>query len=303
MAFNYLQFAIPDVQDMVTLRDLLSANSTTAQLALNWILAALMLLFSVLTIASIPVYVWQWFKWRVDKEQYGQFMADAPTVVVAGCVPYASLAMAGLVALAPLAFFIPPISSNIQALMLPGLIFFAFLWVGIFAHEFKILKKWLTQPTDVTKLHFVWLLDAFSFGLVSLIGTGVAAMSQNADIADIAAFGSFCTISFGFLLLIAKLTYLIYLQIKSEMLPTKNFLPAFFLIVPISCLYGFSMHRLAIYVQTHFSIDTSGLLFATFLIPYAIAIMWCAFCIYLLWEYIRKDFLKSGFAAPQWAMI
>jgi len=303
MAFNYLEFVVPDVHGMVTLHNILSANFMAAQLCLNWILVALMLIFSLVTVASIPFYVWQWFKWRGNREAYGKFMADAPTVVVAGCVPYASLAMTGLVVLAPLAFFIPVVSSNIQAMMLPGLLFFALLWLGLFGHEFKILKRWLVQPTDVTKLHFVWLLDVFSFGLVSLIGTGVAAMSQNGDIAAVAAFGSFFTVVFGFLLLIAKFAYLVFLQIKAEALPGKNFLPAYFLLVPISCLYGFSMHRLAIYVQAHFSIDMTGILFATFVIPYVIAIGWSVFCIYLLWDYLRNDFLKSDFAAPQWSML
>ncbi|MDR0477705.1 MAG: hypothetical protein LBH14_07210 [Desulfobulbaceae bacterium] len=303
MAFNYLEFAVPNVHGMVTLHDMLLAKFTTAQLCLNWILVALMLIFSLLTIAPIPLYLWQWCKWRGNKEGYGKFMAEAPTVVVAGCVPYASLAMTGLVVLAPVAFFIPALSSNIQAMMLPGLLFFALLWLGLFSHEFKILKKWLTQPTDMTKLHFVWLLDAFSFGLVSLIGTGVAAMSENGDIAAIAAFGAFFTVIFGSLLLVAKLAYLVFLQMRAEVLPGKNFLPAYFLIVPISCLYGFSMHRLAFYVQAHFHIDMAGLLFATFVIPYVIAIFWSAFCLYLLWDYIRNDFLKSDFAAPQWSMV
>ncbi|MCL1939759.1 MAG: hypothetical protein FWG04_03760 [Desulfovibrionaceae bacterium] len=303
MAFNYLQFAVPHTQDMITLNDMLAASFTPVQLCLNWILVALMLIFSLITVASIPSYVWRWFKWRGDKEAYGKFMADAPTVVVTDSVPFASLAMTGLVVLAPLAFFIPVLSSNIQAMMLPGLLFFALLWVGLFNHQFRILKKWLTQPTDVTKLHFVWLLDVFSFALVSLIGTGVAAMSHNGDIAAIAAFGSFFTVVFGFLLLIAKLGYLIFLQIKAEALPGKNVLPSFFLIVPISCLYGFSMHRLAMYVQAHFAIDMAGMLFATFVIPYVIALGWSAFCIYLLWDYLRHDFLKSDFAAPQWSLI
>lgn len=303
MAFNYLQFAIPDVQGMVTWADMASTNMTGPHLYLCWFLVALMFVFSILTIAAILPYVAQWLRWRMDKDAYGRFMADAPTVVVANCVPFASLSMAGLVALAPLAFFIPPLSSNIQALMLPGLIFFGLLWIGIFSHESKILKKWLTQPTDVTKLHFVWLLDAFSFGLVSLMGTGIAAMSHNADIASIAAFGAFFTLIFGFMLLIAKLGYLIFIQIKAEALPAKNFLPAFFLIVPISCLYGFSFHRLAIYLHTHFAIDMTGMLFATFVIPYVIAVGWSGFCIYLLWDYLTKDFLKSDFAAPQWSLI
>jgi len=303
MAFNYLHFAIPNAKDPMTVRDMLSANMTPFQSGLNWLLIALMLVLSVFTVCHIPPYLAQWFKWRKDTAAYSKFMADSPPALATGCIPFASLAMTSLVVLAPLAFFIPAIASNMQTLMLPGLILFGLLWAGLFRYTFTILKMWLVHPTEVEKLHFVWLLDAFSFGVVSLMGASIAAQSANAAIASIAAFGALLSVVFGLLLLAAKLVYLVFLQLRAGALSGKSFQPAYFLVVPMSCLFGFSIHKLASYLHAHFAFDMQFGLFASLVIPYAVAIGWGLFCIYLLWEYLTKDFRKISFAAPQWSMI
>ena len=95
MAYNYLQFAVPHARD-VTLNDLLAAQMSAPQFLLNWFLAGLMLVFTVIDLGTIAVYLRQLFKWRRDKALHEKFMAEAPTVVVTGCVPYASLAMTAM---------------------------------------------------------------------------------------------------------------------------------------------------------------------------------------------------------------
>jgi hypothetical protein len=303
MAFNYLQFAIPDVQGLVTLRQVLNAELGATQATLHWMLIGLMLLFTVINLISTPVLLGQLWRWRSNGAAYAAFLSGPPTMSVGIFVPIASLSMTACVILAPFAFFVPQFSSNLQQMMLPGLIFFGLLWVAMFRLEFKLLKYWLSHPFDLKQVNFVWLLDVFSFGLVSLTGTGIAAMANDMTIASLAAFASFFTLIFGGLLLIAKLSYLLYLQIKADTLPGKNILPAYFILIPISCLYGFSLYRIALYLKKQFAFDISILLFSTITIPYIIALVWGLFCLYLLFEYLKDDFLKSDFAPPQWAMV
>lgn len=302
MAYNYLQFAVPTTGD-VTLGDLWAAQMSAPQFLLNWFLVGLMLVFTVFTLGAAAVYLRQMFKWRRDKVLCEEFLADAPTVVVGGCIPYASLAMTAMVCFAPLAFFCPLMSSNPQTLMLPGLLLYGVLWVGLIRYECIILKKWLTQPFDETKLNFIWLLDAFSFGMMSLMGAGIAATAHNASIASIAACTALFVSILGLLLLAVKLCYLVILQLKAAALPTINVLPSFFIVVPISCLYGFGLHKLAHYLQAHHSMDMKVMLFFTLLNPYVIAVGWALFTVYLLWEYLRNDFPKCDFAFPQWSII
>jgi len=303
MAFNYLHFAIPNAKDPMTVHDMLAADVTPLQSGLDWLLIALMLALSVFTVCAVLQCLAQWFTWRKNTAAYDKFMADTPPTLATGCIPFASLAMTSLVVLGPLTFFIPALAANLQAVMLPGLIVFGLLWAGLFRYTFTILKLWLVHPTDVEKLHFVWLLDAFSFGVVSLMGASIAAQSTNTAVASIAAFGVLLSVVFGLLLLMVKFSYLIFLQLRAGTLPGKNFVPAYFLITPMSCLYGFSVYKLAVYLHAHFAFDMQVGLFASLLIPYVIAIGWGLFCVYLLWEYLTREFGKSDFAAPQWSMI
>ncbi|GAB6171906.1 hypothetical protein JCM15765_13840 [Paradesulfitobacterium aromaticivorans] len=187
--------------------------------------------------------------------------------------------------------------------MLPTLIFFAFLWFILLKLEFKVLKIWLSQTIDMSKLNFVWLLDVFAFALVNLTGTGIAAISSNRVIASIAAFASFFTLSMGFFLFLAKLAYLIYLQLKSNSLPGKPILPAYFLVIPITCLFGLSFYRIAMYLQMYYSFDIKVLSYFIIMFSYVITIGWGIFTVYLLGGYLKKDFSRSEFSPPQWGMV
>lgn len=304
MAFNFLEFAIPHGEGMVKMADIASAGLTTAQFGLYLPLIVIMFVFSTLCIGLTIVYLKQLFQWlTVNRAEYLKFMSGPPTLSVGIFVPVANASMAALVFLAPVQFFIPQLSSNVQEMMLPGLIFFLTLCLIIFSLEFKVLKIWLSQPIDLSRLNFVWLLDVFSFGLLSLIGTGVAVMSKSAPIASSGAIGAAITLAFGICLLVVKLSYLFHLQMKADGLPSENILPAFFILVPISCLYGFSLYREALYLQTHFLFNMEVFLFLILVFSYIIAVVWALFCIYLLSDYLLKVFLKTDFAFPQWAMV
>jgi hypothetical protein len=303
MAFNYLQFAVPHGQGLITLSDVAAAGLTTGQIGLYFPLIVLMLAFAVINLGSTAVYMKQLVQWLADRAAYRDFINSPPTKSIGIFVPIASLSMTANVVLAPLAFFVPQLSANLQALMLPGLIFFGLLWLTIFRLEFRVLKNCLSHPLDVTKLNFVWLVDVFAFGLVSLTGTGVAALSGSREIASLAAFASLFTLGFGFFLLVAKLAYLLYLQIKADRLPEQHILPAFFLVIPITCLYGFSFYRITLYLQTYFAFDMRPLSLFFMIVSYVITIGWGLFCLYLLGGFLKKEFLRCDFAPTQWGMV
>lgn len=303
MAFNYLQYAVPHGKGLIKLSDILGATLTTGQMTLYLPLIVLMFAFSIISLISTVVYLIDLVQWMADKPEYQDFLNSQPTKSVGIFVPIASLSMTANVILAPVAFFIPNLSSNLQALMLPGLIYFGFLWLAVFWFEFKALKTWLSKPIDITQLSFIWLIDAFAFGLVNLTGTGIAAISTNKEIATIAAFASLFTLVVGIFLVIIKLAYLIYLQIKADKLPANPILSAFFLVIPITCLFGFSFYRMTLYVQTYLGLKTEVLSFIFINFSYVITIGWGLFCLYLISDYLKKDFAKSEFSFPQWAMV
>lgn len=303
MAFNFLQFAVPHDKGLVKLADIQWDGLSAGQIALYLPLIVMMLAFSVMNLGTTAVYLKQLVQWRADKAAYRAFVTGPPLKSIGIFVPIASLSMTANVVLAPLAFFIPQLSSNLQAMMLPGLAFFCFLWLAIFRLEFRVLKASLSRPLDFDGLNFVWLLDVFAFGLVSLTGTGIAAMCANEVIASTAAFASLFTLSFGSFLLVVKLVSLIYHQIKAEGLPEKHILPSFFLVIPITCLYGFSYYRITLYLQTHFAYDMRMLSFFFLTFSYVVTIGWGLFCLYMLSSYFKRDFIKSDFAPTQWGLV
>lgn len=97
--------------------------------------------------------------------------------------------------------------------------------------------------------------------------------------------------------------YLIYLQLQSEKLPDKPVLPAYFLVIPITCLFGISLFRIAMYMQTYLSINMSGLSFFIINFSYVITISWGTFTLYLLSNYFKNEFISSDFAFTQWGIV
>jgi hypothetical protein len=303
MAFNYLQFAVPHGNGLVTLADVTRADLSAGQLSLYVPLILLMLAFAAINFVSTGIYLRQLVRWFAKRDEYREFIEGPPTRSMGIFGPIASLSMTANVVLAPLAFFIPLLSSNLQTMMLPGLLFFWVLWLMLFRFEFKVMKNGLSRPLDVAKLNFVWLVDVFAFGLVSLTGTGIAALADNSVLASLAAFSSLFTLTFGGLLLVGKLAYLIYLQIRASALPDKAILPAYFIVIPITCLFGFSFHRIALYMQTYFSFDMRMFSFLLISSSYVVTIGWGMFCLYLLGGYFKREFLRCDFAPTQWGIV
>ncbi|MDF2839485.1 MAG: hypothetical protein K0Q99_256 [Clostridia bacterium] len=302
MPFNYLQFAIPHGKGLIKLSDIAWNALSGVEIALYFPLVAIMMISTIVHLILTFVFLKGLVSWVRNKSELDAFMSDSYKNV--GIFPIiASLAMSTNVFWGPIGFFIPQISANLQALMLPSLILFGILWFFLLKLEFKVIKTWLKDSVDMRKFSFVWLLDVFAFGLVNLTGTGIAAMSGSKVIAGIAAIASLITLSIGLFLLIIKLVFLIYHQMKKEGLPDNPVLPAFFLVLPIACLYGLSFYRIAMYLQNYFSIDLKGASFFIVNFSYGITIAWGLYTLYMLSDYFKNYFIKSDFSPPQWGMV
>lgn len=299
MAFNYLQFAIPHGEGLVKITDIGWSQLSLSQSPI-YLLTLIMLAFSAANLILTVIFLKGLAEWLGTKNQFTNFM-DNPLTNITIFVPIATLAMTANVIWGPLAFYIPGLST--QSMMLPSLIIFAILWISLFTLEFKVAKTWFLKPIEINKLNFVWLLDVFAFGLVSLMGTGIASMAENSSIATMASVASLFLLSVGIFLFIAKLAFLIYMQLKNAQLPANPILPAYFLVIPITCLLGLSFYRIMTHLEHVFAFDTSVVSFLLINISYVITIGWGIFAVYLLANFLRKDFYQSKFSPTQWAMV
>lgn len=302
MPFNFLQFAIPHGKGLITLSHITETSFTSLQSAVYYPLIAVMLVFVALHFGLTAVLLKTLSAWLSEKGKFKAFMDD-PYSNVGIFAIISSLSMTANVFWGPLGFFFPTISSNLQSFMMPSLIFFGVLWISLLILEFRVMKVWFTKEIEITRYNFIWLLDVFAFALVNLTGTGIAAMSADVQIASIAAFASIVTLTIGGFLFALKLIYLIFLQIKKHALPDHPILPAFFLVIPIICLFGLSFYRMGGYLQANMLIELQGFSFFILNFSYVITIAWGLFCIYLLSDYLRNHFADSGFSYPQWGMV
>ena len=204
---------------------------------------------------------------------------------------------------APLGFFVPQVSSNLQALMVPSLTVFAMLLLALLFFQVTFGRTWFSKGVDRKQFNFVWLLDAFAFGLVCLTGSGIVAMANSDAIRMIAAVATLVALVVGAVLLISKVTYLVYTNARAAKLPTPPILPAFFLIVPVACLYGLSAYRIAEYLQPHLASEAHGLESLLITAAYVLAVVWALGAIYLVRDYLRHHFAKSQFAPSQWGFV
>ena len=303
MAFNWLQFAVPHGQGSVKITDIRWAELTTVQSGLYGLLVGIMLVLAIANVLLTIVLLKDLARWLRAGQGYKEFMSGPPSRVTGIFVPVASLAMTIAVLLAALPFFIPAVSANIQALMIPGLIIFGLLWLTIFTLESRVLRSWMGRPLDATGLNFVWLLDVFAFGLVGVSGTGLASLASNRGIASIAALASPLVLVVGTSLLAVKAVFLIRVQLRSRTMPENQLKPAFFLLVPITCLYGISYYRLMLYLQKWFGLDMKVPSHYLITLSYIVAMAWVIFSIYLLRGYFRRYFRTSEYFPTQWALV
>jgi hypothetical protein len=211
--------------------------------------------------------------------------------------------MSANVVWAPIGFFVPWVALGLQALMLPSLVLFAILFISLFYLEFRVLKVWLKGAFDTTKFNFVWLLDVFAFGLVALTGSGIAVIAQDRTISAMGGVGAVITLLVGLILLVIKIFYLVRNQIRAKKLPDAPVLPAFFLVVPILCLFGLSIYRIPSEFQALFSVDLTGISSFVIALSYVAAIGWVLVAVILLGNYFRSQFMRSNYSAPQWGMV
>jgi len=303
MAFNWLQFAIPHGAGPVKLSDIHWAGLAPTQTGLYGLLVGLMLVLTTLNLLLTVVFLKDLAQWVAAGDGYQEFMSGPPSRITGIFVPIASLAMTMAVILASAPFFIPAVSVNAQALVLPGVVLFAVLLSAAFWLEARVIRLLVSQPLETARLSFVWLLDVFAFGLLALAGTGLASLAANREIASTAAFASMLVLGVGTLLLAGKLALLIYTQVRSGTLPESQLLPAFFLVVPITCLYGISYDRIMVLAQTWFALEVKTPSYALISVGYIVAVAWALVTVYLLRDYFRNYFRTSEYFPTQWAMV
>lgn len=264
--------------------------------SLNISMLLFIALHFLLTISFIPGLI----RFLRDKG-YQNFIAD-PLKNTAILAPFISLTMSMNVLIGPLRYFIPALYENLQSLMLPGFIVWTLLWILTMRIEIKLLAQTFRQEFDASKISFAWLLHPFALGMLTVTGTGIAAMSADPALANTAAFLALTSGSMGFFLLLINLFTVFKSHFAASGLPEKNFLPSFLIVVPNLTLYAISAFRLGHWLEKFHAAELGNYYKVVMTTAFAFETWYLLFGFFLLANYFRKHFFQE-YHVGQWGLV
>jgi len=299
--FAFLQYIFPHGKGLIKIADIGHYELPLLQNLFYYSLESIMIIFVLIHLLLSVIFFKKLIAF-VRNENYKKFIVD-PLKNVAILAPFISVVMTMNVFIGPVRFFIPAMANNLQSLMWPAFIFWIFLFVLLLRLEIKLLKTSFEKSFDISKITFGWLLHPFALGMLTVTGTGFAALAKNPDIANTAAFMSFISGSMGMFLFLVKIISIFRKYFAGEGLGEKQFLPSFLIVIPNITLYAIAAFRIGHYLekQHHFHLDSYFLLVIT--IAFAFETWYLLFGLALLKDYFQKYYFKKEFYVTQWGLI
>jgi tellurite resistance protein TehA-like permease len=284
-------------------------NEYTAQMGtlysyLTAYLKVHMLFFGALHIVALIGCTLLYFGWRKKHpEQYNELYKDTTrnSILIAPPLAYA---MAFNVFLVLGYVFVDWMRINLDLLIPYASGFYGLLWLWTMATAIRLQATALSKGFDVNNMHFGWLLIPFSLAMTSVTGAGIAYLAHG-GLADTIFFLSLTSFTMALFLLCVKLFSLFKSHYATGMPSKVEFLPSFFVVVPILTLLTISILRYGYYFQHKFPVHLPEALFA-FLASSGFALMtwYMALGLFLMRDYFKEYlFNTSYFDESQWGLI
>lgn len=308
--FAFLNYTIERTPGMKGLLHLpameeLSRNMGGAYWALSSYLKYHIAAFGILHILALASTAVLFVLWRrKHPEKYRGIVNDTSknAVIIA---PALAVGMTFNVFLVGGYFYFGWIRANMQGLMPYALVFWISIWLYNMVLAIKVQSISLTRGFDISKMHFGWLLIPFALGMTSVSGSGIAALAHDDTVAGTAFFMSLIPFTMALFLAIVKLTSLFKSHYELGLPEKVEFLPSFFIVVPIVTLlsitlfrYGhFFEHQAGIHIpNAYYSLATGG--------GWAFMFWYIALGLILLKDYWKDQlFNMRYFDESQWGLI
>lgn len=299
--FVYFQYVIPHGKGLTNLTQVLAQASSGIEKSIFGFMIAIMVVFATIHLSLSVKQLTKFFAWRRTSD-FKAYIADPQRNTTIMAV-FTSIAMTFNVFIGVIRFFVPAMQNNFQALMLPALIAWALLWFLLMRTEINILKSAFEKDFDISKISFGWLMQPFALGMITVSGTGIAAMAHSPNIAHTAAFMSLISGTMGVFLLMVKLISIFKSHFTMKGVPERQFLPSFLIVVPITTIYAIALFRIGHYLEHQFDFHFSSFYTLAIAIPFAFQSWYFAFGLTLLKDYFKKDFFRKEYYVSLWALI
>ncbi len=263
-----------------------------------------MLFFGALHLLTLFSCTWLYIRWRRGyPQQYRELLQDTArnSALISPILAYG---MAFNVFLVLGYVYIDWMRINVQLLLPYAAGAYFLLWLWTLATAIRLQAIALEKGFDVDKMHFGWLLIPFALGMTSVTGTGIAYLAHG-GLADFVFFLSLITFSMACFLLVVKLLSLFKSHYAGGLPEKIEFLPAFFVVIPIVTLLTISLLRYGYFFQHKFHLPLPAASFAiTVTLGFALMTWYMLLGLFLLRGYLRKNlFSMQYFDESQWGLI
>lgn len=299
--FAFLQYVYKTGKGLVTLEWMNNQVLSAPENMLMYVLYAIMIVFATIHFSMMGIYMKKLFSW-LGSDAHKSILND-PLKNPVMMTPFVAAAMSFNVVIGPTRFFVPIISDNLQALMLPALVALLVVWALAIKTNVKLLKIAFSSTFDISKINFGWLVQPFALAMITVTATGIAAMSKNSTVAHTAAFASLVSGSMALFLFLVKLFSIFKSHFAADSMPAKQFLPSLLIVVPILSLFGISGFRLGHYISHQFHVDMHLFSDAIIVLTFAFQTWYMIFGLTLLKDYLKNDFFKNEFYLSQWGLV
>jgi len=298
--FAFLQYTFQHGEGLITLSQIPHGALPAETEALFRILEAVMIFFALIHVLATLIIMNMARSWK--KEDYEALRAD-PLQNAYLLVPFISIIMTMNVVIGPVRFFVPILAENLQAVMPCALAFWAVIWLWLMYEVIGLLRISFASSFDVSKISFSWLLHPMALAMLTVTGTGIAAMARSMDIANAAAFLSLVSGTMAAFLLVVKLIAIFKSHFAATGLPAKQFMPGLLIVVPNITLLAISAFRLGHYAERNLG-EVPELYFSLVTtVAFAFETWYLMFGLALMGDYLRDHFPKNEFYPSQWGLI
>ena len=178
--FAIMQYTIEHGPGLITRAELWAKGYAGFSAVQYILLEAVMIVFTLIHLILTVWYTVELVKWV--KKGNLKILINNPLKNSTIVAPLISFLMTINLFIGPLRYFIPAISSNLQSLFLPALYVFSFMFIIVLITEIYLLGVSFKKGFDIDKINFGWLLHPFVLGMLSTVGTGIAAVGKDASI-------------------------------------------------------------------------------------------------------------------------
>jgi|APSaa5957512622_1039677.scaffolds.fasta_scaffold09803_6 hypothetical protein len=299
--FAFFQYIFEHGPGLVKYSDIGHGTLSLANEILFRSFEGIMIVFTIIHLVLSVFLIRQLVGWiRVGdyKEMIGNPLKNAGVLA-----PFISIVMTMNVGIGPIRFFLPAFAENLQMFMLPALLFWIVIWVALMWTEMFLLKVSFEKSFDVNKISFGWLLHPFALSMLTVTGTGIAAMARSAGVAHTAAFMSLISGTLGLFLLAVKVISIFKSHFVQTGLPERQFMPSFLIVIPNITLFAISGYRLGHYLEVWFGFHMAFFQLGVVTVAFAFEVWYMMFGLTLLSGYLKNHFFNGEFYVTQWGLV